>query len=366
MTTKIKNLVTLILVALIIFGGTLVFIISPDKAHSSAERRPLKQFPELSFDSVVSGRFMGNFESYTQDQFPGREIFRGIKAFTALNIFRRQDNNGVFEAEGHLSTLDYPMDEDSLLWAASRIENVRRLYLDDSNCDLYFSVIPDKNCFLAEKNGYPSYDYDVLVSFMKDKLAGMEYIDIFPQLNLDSYYLTDSHWKQEAIVPVAETILEAMGADGMAAHELNTAEAEFRGVYTGQYALPTGAEKNRYLTNEVTENFIVFDHENGQEIPLYDMEAAAGEDPYEMFVGGPLSLVTIENPMASGERELIVFRDSFGSSIAPLLAEGYSKVTLVDIRYIRSDFLKDHIDFEDQDVLFLYSSSVLNNSEMLK
>ena len=366
MTRKILNRVTVILLALIIFGGTFLFVLIPDKDHSSAERRPLKQFPELTTESVFSGRFMSNFESYTQDQFPGREFFRSIKAFVSLNIFQRQDNNGVYSADGHLSTIDYPLNKDSLSWAAGRIENVQKLYLNDSGCNVFFSIIPDKNCFLAEKNGYPAYDYEELVSFMKDSTDGMEYVDIFPLLSLDSYYLTDSHWKQEEIVPVAEKLLESMGAGKMDAHTVNTAEGDFRGVYAGQFALPTKAEKNRYLTNEVTDNFKVFDGENGKEIPLYDMEAALGEDPYEIFVGGPLSLVTIDNPTAENDRELIVFRDSFGSSIAPLLAEGYSKVTLVDIRYIRSDFLKDHISFENQDVLFLYSTSVLNNSEMLK
>ena len=60
-----------------------------------------------------------------------------------------------------------------------------------------------------------------------------------------------------------------------------------------------------------------------------------------------------------------IFRDSFGSSIAPLLSEGYAKITLVDIRYLRADLLERFIEFKNQDVLFLYSTSVLNHSETL-
>ena len=71
-----------------------------------------------------------------------------------------------------------------------------------------------------------------------------------------------------------------------------------------------------------------------------------------MFLSGPLSLVTIENPKCTSGKELIIFRDSFASSIAPLLAEGYTKITLADIRYLRSDFLDRFIAFKDQDVLF--------------
>lgn len=84
-----------------------------------------------------------------------------------------------------------------------------------------------------------------------------------------------------------------------------------------------------------------------------------------MFLGGSKSLLTIENPCASGNRELILFRDSFGSSLAPLLAEGYARVTLVDIRYISPALLSRYVDFHGKDVLFLYSTSVLNHSETI-
>ena len=85
-----------------------------------------------------------------------------------------------------------------------------------------------------------------------------------------------------------------------------------------------------------------------------------------MFLSGSLSLITIENEKAKTNKELVIFRDSFGSSIAPLFVEGYKKVTLVDIRYIHPDMLEKYIEFNNQDVLFMYSTSVLNNSETIK
>ena len=59
---------------------------------------------------------------------------------------------------------------------------------------------------------------------------------------------------------------------------------------------------------------------------------------------------------------MILFRDSFGSSLVPLLLDNYRKITLVDIRYISSKILEQYIDFNGQDVLFLYSSLVLNQN----
>ena len=99
---------------------------------------------------------------------------------------------------------------------------------------------------------------------------------------------------------------------------------------------------------------------------MYDLSKAISKDPYELFLCGNSALITIENPNALTSKELIVFRDSFGSSMVPLLATGYSKVTLIDIRYINSGMLGGFVKFKDQDVLFLYSTLVLNSSTSFK
>ena len=69
-----------------------------------------------------------------------------------------------------------------------------------------------------------------------------------------------------------------------------------------------------------------------------------------------------ENPNAKIEKELLLFRDSFGSSLAPLLIENYKKITLIDIRYMSSKLIGEFIEFDNQDVLFLYSTVVLNQN----
>ena len=48
------------------------------------------------------------------------------------------------------------------------------------------------------------------------------------------------------------------------------------------------------------------------------------------------------------------------------MAEAYAKITLVDIRYLKAEMLGSLVDFENADVLFLYSTSVLNNGKTIK
>ena len=74
----------------------------------------------------------------------------------------------------------------------------------------------------------------------------------------------------------------------------------------------------------------MYDYESGAYLPVYTLEKADGSDPYEIFLSGPKSLLRIENPNAQVERKLLVFRDSFAASLLPLLAEGYSEITLAD------------------------------------
>ena len=101
-------------------------------------------------------------------------------------------------------------------------------------------------------------------------------------------------------------------------------------------------------------------------IPVKQALALEGEDPYSVFLSGSKSLLTITNPSADTDRELVIFRDSFASSLAPLLTSAYAKITLVDIRYVQPERLGRWLTFDSQDVLFLYSVSVLNHSETLK
>lgn len=209
-------------------------------------------------------------------------------------------------------------------------------------------------------------DYNMLTAQMRDGTKYAQYIDIFGDLELSDYYRTDAHWRQEQITDVARHLAGAMGVNPATEYETKELENPFYGVYYGQLALHGQPDTLYYLDNDVLENCIVYDYENRAENKIYDMEKTTGNDMYEIFLGGSKSLISIENPNAKTDRELVMFRDSFGSSIAPLLAEDYAKITLVDIRYLPVERIGNYIDFKDQDVLFLYSTSVLNHSETLK
>ena len=366
MSSRIKNIVTVSVMAALIFGLFIFCIVKPADAFSESERRELAQLPEVSAESVFSGRFMKNFESYALDQFPLRDGFRTLRALSGRYLFAQGDINGIYLCDGHISKLDYPLNADSVTHAAERFGYICEKYLDGTGSKVYLSVIPDKNYFLAEQSGHPSCDYGELVRLLRENTENMQYIDIFDLLDISDYYRTDTHWRQEKITDVAERLAGEMGVTLGGEYDTQTLGRPFYGVYYGQAALPLEPDQIVYLTNDLLSGCTVYSHESDSTGGIYDMERAAGKDPYELFLSGPRSLLVLENPAAQTQRELIVFRDSFASSLVPLLAEGYSKITLVDIRYISPMVLGNFIDFHGQDVLFLYSTLVLNNSETIK
>ncbi len=365
MNGKKKDIALCFIFLTLFLGGFLLCLFLPKEKYSDSERRMLSPKPEWSAQGIGSGRFMTEFESYAADTFPFRDSFREIKALTALKIFAKQDNNGVYLSDGFLSAMEYPMNEASIVRAAERFRYVCEKYLTEEN-KVYLSVIPDKNCFLAKESGHPSMDYEAFEKEMAQKADFAEYIPISDLLEKEDYYKTDTHWRQEKITDVAERLAQAMGTALSGDYKIHTLESNFYGVYYGQAALPLPPEKIQYITGTDLDDCTVYDWQNHREIPVYDMEKAVGRDPYEMFLSGSLSLLTIRNPNARADKKLVIFRDSFGSSIAPLLVSGYGQITLVDIRYIHPDYLEQFVDFDNCDVLFLYSTLVLNHSDTIK
>ena len=367
MKESVKNILVAVSFALFIGIGALACILTPSKESSDSERRKLEQFPALNLKTVLNTSFMSDFETYTLDQFPLRDSFRRIKSIAHYYLFAQKDNNDIYLADGTVSKLEYPLRESSVTDAAKKFESIYQKYFAENKVNAYYSLIPDKNYFLADKNGYPSMDYERLLSLVQENITSLSYIDIFPYLSMEDYYRTDTHWKQESILDVADALLNGMGVMAEPAEYNHNVFSPFYGVYYGQAALPLKPDSLTYLTGDLLDGCTVLDHETGKTGGIYDLSELSSADPYEVYLYGAAALLSIENPSAQTNRELVIFRDSFGSSITPLLMKGYSKITLVDIRYVASDLLPQFVDFSSTtDVLFLYSTMVLNNATMLK
>ena len=357
MQDKTKNKIITIGFVIILISVFLINIIIKDKEISTSERRKLAKLPKITLKTLVNGEVTKTWEEYAVDQFFERDLFRSIKAFYSKNIAKQKDNNKLFEKDGAIYKMEYPLNESNVQKSARKIKEVYDKYLQGMN--VYYAIIPDKNYYL-QNDDHLKIDYNKLKRIMQSQLQQMKYIDIWDELELTDFYRTDLHWKQENLEKKVSKIQKEMGLDNEREKYILKDVGDFYGSYYGQLASEVLPDRMYVLTNEIIQNAITYNYETQKQGTIYTNPTTA--DKYDTYLSGATPLITIQNPNAETQKELLLFRDSFGSSIAPLLIENYSKITLIDLRYISSSLLDKYLDFEKQDVLFLYSTLVLNQN----
>lgn len=376
-------------------GMIVILAVDPDQTVSRSERRRLAEKPELTWENVADKSFMDDTEKYLLDHFPFRDGLRRIKAYFAYDVLQQKENNDIYVVLDHAAKLEYPLNESSVKRFAVKMTGLWQQYFPEQ--DVWYAIVPDKNYFLAKQSGYPSIDYEHMIKLLSQELAAnadFAYIDIISDLDIDDYYHTDTHWRQERILDVAHHLADAMGVGG----SLNFSKGEdtgftehkipdFYGVYYGQAALPMEPDTIVYLTDEMTETAAVWSLEEnmlgGEDAgkvrlpdeagavlkPVYQLDKlddGKSLDKYDVFVGGASSLQVIKSPDAVTDKRLVIFRDSYTSSLVPLLLGAYSEITLIDLRYIDSARIGEYVDFDGADILFLYNTAIVNHAEMLK
>ena len=368
---------------LVWFGLTGAAWFGEAEAVSMTERRALAHAPALNMETILAKDVLdssGNikearsykslFEDYVLDQFPLRDRFRQVKAIFSNYVMQQMDDNNYYIADGYAAELVYPMDEQRLNLNLKILKEITEKNLGKNK--VYSAVVPDKGYFLAEKNGYLSLDYSEMFQAIQEGLPEkVQHIDLTDVLSIDDYYRTDTHWRQEHIVPAAQKIAEAMGTEVLAESEYTKEAVEnpFYGVYYGFAALPMDPETMYLMQSSVLEGCTVSfgEMQDGGIVwnpaQFYDMSKAESNDLYDIFFSGNQALIQIVNPQSSSPKELVVFGDSFGRSLIPLLAQGYRKITVIDLRLTKYNTLDQVMQFTPrQDVLFLFSTLSYNKS----
>ncbi len=248
-----------------------------------------------------------------------------------------------------------------------KINAICEKYLNNMN--IFFSIIPDKEYYLKD---CISTEFSELENKVKSNLnEKVKYFNISDTLSLNDFYKTDMHWKQENLQDVVEKIEKEMNLNISKIDYEEESLGDFYGTYYKEIENSNiEPDELKYLNNSIVENCKVYNSETYKEERVYNLDKVnETRNKYDLFLSGASSIITITNEIAKTDKRLILFRDSFGSSIAPLLVENYKEIVLIDIRYVNYTILDNYIDFgkyKGADVLFLYSSRVINKSGIFR
>lgn len=357
MNNKVKNIVLSIIFITFLFTFMIVNIMKKDDDISYSERRKLQKMPKITYDSVINGTYFNKLDKYTTDQFILRDNFRKIKI--DIDLLTKNNYNKLYLYKDYIIEETYPLNKESILNVTNKINNIKRTYLNETN-NIYYSIVPDKNYFVNDDN--LKLDYDELKNIMNSNLD-IKYIDIFNELSLEDYYKTDTHWREEKLFKVVNKLSKEMNFNIDNNYSFKRI-SDFNGTYSSRIVRKDIKDEIYILDN--VNDINVYNYETNGYEKVYDLIKLNSLDKYNVYLSGSVSLLKIESMSTSSNKELIVFRDSYGSSLIPLMMNGYKSITVVDTRYISPSILSNYIDFNNKDILFLYSTLLINDSFTLK
>lgn len=326
---------------------------------SYTQRRRLKSFPDLSNNS----QFLEDLDEYFNDHFFGGEYLVGIKSIFNNYIFRLLDDDGFYIEDNYIYELTPNINIRSIDNLSSIINQVQSKYFMDSKS--LFVSIPNKNLYVH--NGKrPGYSYDKLQLLLSSKI-NVPILDIHNLLSSSHFYRTDIHWKSETLFDVAKKICDELGV--VYYPLVNYTASKYTPFYGGLYfrgANRVAADELIYLTSDYFDKIEINNLEKGNNRSVYDISALNSLDSYSVFLDGPSAYLEIYNPQSLNEDTLILFRDSYASSLLPLMIPSFKKIQVIDLRYYSFNLLGT-LKFDiNSKVLYLYGSEIINNSFSIK
>ena len=314
-------------------GGLLVWhILLPDRAKSETENRTLAQFPEFSWESLKNGSFTEGVESYFADQFPLRDSWTGLKA-RAEQMIGKSEFNGVYLCGDTLiSKVDRP-DETLVEKNLSYVDRLR----ENAGTDVVLGLIPSAAEVWRDKlpTGAESWDQTDLLA-----RSGIDFRSILSD-HADEYifYRTDHHWTSRGAYYGYIALMEALGREPLPIthFQADTVTDDFNGTLYSQSGIHWLAPDTMEFWVEDT-GLEVTSWRSGAPEPgaLYDRSYLEQKDKYSAFLGGNQPLCVIKNENNPDGGRLLLIRDSYSDALAPFLAQSFSEVHLLDLRYYRA------------------------------
>ncbi len=360
---KAYKFVPAALFLIFIVGMMVLFFVLPKKEYSSSEKRYLEQAPSFSFQSLLSGKFGDDFEKFLSDQTPGRNIWVGLSAYYNYAI----GNNGSTGI--YLGKNGYLVNDPENMSELSR--NIGYINEFAAKCPV------DTTVLIAPSTGYvcddilpdihKQYRDDEHFENMKAQLDSARFIDVreaFKKEYADGnqlYYKTDHHWTAYGAYTAYRELGSALGYTPHAKEDYTV--TAYPGFYGTTYS-SSGFWLTKPDTVEVWDNpendstVVTTITDNGnvtEQKDMFYLSHLEDDDKYPIYLDGNHPYTVIKNSAAGSNDKLLVIKDSFAHSMVPYLADHYSEIIMVDLRYY-SEPVSKLIEKEGIDrVLVVYS-----------
>ena len=351
----------LVMMGWFVFNTVTYFANGTEKEFSPSEKRILADFPQVlksdsdkkttgenamdALQNVASGDFGKGFETFFSDHFPVRKFWVGTNAYATL-YEGYNGANGVYHcAEGYL--INEPVPEDNQI--DNNLENLTDFKLDIGDTPMTAMFVPstgyvaDDKLPLVHKTYRDDEYFDKISKVLKN--GGVDFVDLRDTFKTEHkngsqlYYKTDHHWTTRGAYTAYKQLCEKLGITPTPESAFSIEKyGDFYGTTYSKsgfwFTPPDTVEvwNNRANTPDKINVTIRDGKTEKNQNSMFFYEHDKEEDKYPIFIDGNHFYTEITNKNAKGGT-IVVIKDSFSHCMAPFLAENYSKVIMVDMRY---------------------------------
>ena len=353
-----RALPAIVFVVFLAVMSVLLFLL-PHRTYSENEKRMLADFPEVTGEAVMEGKFQEGLETFTADQVPGRDFFVGINAYWTLLTGRNAAQDIYYCDDGYL--INAPKTYNDKIFS----DNLTRFdqFAGKAGVPTDLIMVPSAGYLMEDllPANHGEYHDDMLYDRAAELLQNTRIIDVRETMkagveNGQVCYRTDHHLTSYGNYLLYRDFREACGKScrDQNDYQVSSYDGFYGTTWSGSGYWFTSADTVELWDSGAQVQVTLRDGQKRTESDSLFFPAHLEDlDKYPVFLDGNHSIACISNPQAE-EGALLVGRDSYAHCLSTFLAEGYQTVYLVDLRYYReslSQFMAEH---RVDRILYLY------------
>ena len=358
MKNSVWNRITVCLFAAALLAVPAYWLLAPKADFSASERRYLAELPDLGKQNPAQWTWDDDFEAYLADHLPLRDAFVGVDAYMELLSGRQVGKSVWMDAQGALVEAPAAYDSKEIEKRLNRIERLA----ESTGLRTYVLAIPG-NGFVRREKLPPSLARLYRDAEALEQIAAhpgytpVPIVQRFEAEGQDWYYRTDHHWTGDGAFAAYEQFMQTSGRAAL------TRDDFFRRTVAG-YTGSTRSRSALWLTAADTLQIdepidvpvsVTFSDEEAVYDSLFFEEHLSEYDWYPLFLDGNHPVTVIENRTGAAQGTLLMVKDSFGNTLAPLLVPSFGRIVMVDPRYYRGAVSELAAAYEADELLFCYS-----------
>lgn len=281
----------------------------------TTENRDMAEFPQLLLKGEINHQFLAQMGMYFEDHFAFRPEMVAVNAVVRSRIFSTSATDQIIDGDDDWLYFSGTLDD----YQGERLLSERSLYMIAHNLSLlqeavesagaafFYTVSPNKNTLYGENMPYyckagTESNLERLVPYLEaEDVHYIDLVNVFKEQKEILYLKRDSHWNNKGAVLAYNALLDAMGKE----HEnYQNIPYEIRQDYIGDlnsmlYSVNAEPEDNYYY----------------QFVQKYQCAEEADDVEDDWTIASNIE----------GSGSLLMFRDSFGNTLFPLMANEFAE-----------------------------------------